>query len=287
MKIAMIGQKGIPCLLGGVERHVEELSTRLVKDGHKVLVYARSYYTPKDTKEYKGVRIIHLPTVKSKYLDAIFHTFLSSVHVLFQDVDIIHFHAIGPSFLCFIPKILKPQAKVIATFHCKDWEHQKWGILARTFLRMGAWIAVNIPDKTIVVSKTLRKYCRDKYGEDCEYIPNGVKVKDNSEQITDNSKQITEIRKFGLERNGYILTVARLIKHKGIHYLIKVYNKLETNKKLVITGEGFHTDKYVKYLKSLAGSNKNIIFTGFKTGQDLEDLFKNAYRRQKGFLLLF
>jgi len=277
MKIAMIGQKGIPCLFGGVERHVEELSTRLVRDGHKVLVYARSYYTPKDMKEYKGVKIIHLSTVKSKYLDAIFHTLLSSIHVLFQDVDIIHFHAIGPSFLCFIPKIFKPQAKIITTFHCKDWEHQKWGILARLFLKLGAWMAVNVPDKTIVVSKTLLKYCKDKYGKDCKYIPNGVKVRDNSEQITDNSKQITEIRKFGLERNGYILTVARLIKHKGIHYLIKAYNRLKTSKKLVITGEGFHTDDYVKYLKNLARSNKNIIFTGFKTGQDLEDLFKNAY----------
>ena len=270
MKIAMIGQKGIPCLFGGVERHVEELSAGLVKAGHEVLVYAKSYYTPKDMKEYKGVKIIHLPTIRNKHLDAIFHTFLSSIHVLFQDVDIIHFHAIGPSFLCFIPKIFKPQAKIIATFHCKDWEHQKWGVLARLFLKLGAWITVNVPDKTIVVSKTLHKYCKDKYRKNCEYIPNGVKM-------IDNSKQMTEIRKFGLEKNGYILTVARLIRHKGIHHLIKAYDQLETNKKLVITGEGFHTDNYVKYLKNLARSNKNIIFTGFKTGQDLKYLFKNAY----------
>ncbi|NLC31207.1 MAG: glycosyltransferase, partial [Candidatus Moranbacteria bacterium] len=45
MKIALIGQKGIPAKFGGVERHVEELAGEMVKKGHQVFVYARNNYT--------------------------------------------------------------------------------------------------------------------------------------------------------------------------------------------------------------------------------------------------
>ena len=44
MKIAMIGHKRIPSREGGVEVVVKELSTRLVKNGHKVVAYNRKVH---------------------------------------------------------------------------------------------------------------------------------------------------------------------------------------------------------------------------------------------------
>jgi len=46
MKIAMIGQKGIPTNSGGIERHVESLACELARLGHEIVVYSRPYYTP-------------------------------------------------------------------------------------------------------------------------------------------------------------------------------------------------------------------------------------------------
>lgn len=73
------------------------------------------------------------------------------------------------------------------------------------------------------------------------------------------------------------MAVSRLVGHKGLHYLIKAYKKLRTEKKLVIVGAGAYTDDYADKLKSLASDNPNIIFTGNQTGIILRELYRNAY----------
>jgi glycosyltransferase involved in cell wall biosynthesis len=79
----------------------------------------------------------------------------------------------------------------------------------------------------------------------------------------------------GLDENGYILFLSRLVPEKGCHYLINAYKRIGTSKKLVIAGGCNHPDGYYNSLKMQAG--ESIIFTGFVRGQLLEELFSNAY----------
>jgi glycosyltransferase involved in cell wall biosynthesis len=269
MKIAFIGQKGIPATSGGVERYVEELAIRLAREGHDVICYCRNHYIPKDLKEYKGVKLIHLPTIKTKHLDAIVHTFLATIDVLFRKADIIHYNAIGPSSLLWLPKILT-NAKIVATFHSDDRKHAKWGWIARKLLGLGAFSALRFSDRAITVSKVQKENCRKEFGGDSVYIPFGVPQGD---RVSPNL--ITQ--KWGLKGNDYILSVSRLIRHKGIHYLIEAYNAIKTDKKLVIVGEASFTSDYVWELKDLAKDNQNIIFTSEQTGEALAELFSNNY----------
>lgn len=271
MRIAIIGSKGIPCKEGGVEKHVEELATRLVKKGHQVIVYAQTGYTHKRINKYKGVDLIYPPYLPTKNLKAISHTFLSLLHLLFKKVDIIHIHSIGPSLLAGIPRLLKKKAKTIVTFHSRDHFNQKWGIFARSCLKMGEWTAVHLPHATITVSRNLLYFCQKKYpDQNVVYIPNGAHL--------DHPLKPQRIKKWGLADNSYILSVSRLIPLKKIHCLISAYLKLNFNKKLVIVGSGPEKDKtYVQYLKHLAQKNKNIIFTGRQNGKTLQELFSNAY----------
>ena len=137
MRIAFIGQKGIPALSGGVEKYVEQVAKRMAAHGHQVTVYVRSNYTPVDRTEWEGVHLVHTPGIHTKHLDAITCTFTAVVHALFQPYDIVHFQSIGPSTLAWILKVLKRDTIVLATFHSIDYLHQKWGWFARTFLRLG------------------------------------------------------------------------------------------------------------------------------------------------------
>ena len=103
MKIALIGQKGIPSGQGGgVEKHVENLAVKLVEMGHEVLAYTRYSYSDQRIKEYQGVKLINLPSLPTKSLDAISHTFLACLDLIFRKVDVIHFHSIGPSSLIWL-----------------------------------------------------------------------------------------------------------------------------------------------------------------------------------------
>ncbi|RLC38058.1 glycosyl transferase family 1 [Candidatus Falkowbacteria bacterium] len=270
MDIIFIGQKGIPATTGGIERHVDNLAVQLAEKGHNVHVYTRSNYTDKNLKKYKGVNLISLPSVSTKHLDAISHTFLACLDLIRRKADIIHFHSIGPSSLLWLAKLIKPNSKIIATFHSQCYYHQKWSLFARLYLKFGEYICCRFADKVITVSKTLKKYTKQKYKINSFYIPNGV-----YSQKYSTPKAIK--KKWDFRKNSYIVLVSRLIRHKGIHYAIEAYNKIKTNKKLVIVGSGFHTDSYSDYLKSIAKNNKNIIFTGNQSGSTLRELFSNAY----------
>ncbi len=274
MKIAFIGQKGIPTQSGGVEKHVEKLSARLVRGGHDVTVYTRPHYTPKTMTSLRGVRLISLPSIPTKHLDAITHTLLATVHALFQDYDIIHYHSIGPSILTVIPRILKPKARVISTFHSRDYFHKKWGFIARNCLKAAEFFTCTVPERTITVSQELTQYAKDFYRCDAVYIPNGAEV-----EMEASTEALAE---WGLRPGRYALSVSRLVAHKGIHFLIKAFmeledtNKLPNNYKLVIVGAPANTRDYEQYLRTMAAGRKNILFIGELKGSRLASLFTYA-----------
>ena len=270
MKIAFIGQKGIPAKSGGVERYTEEVATRMAERGHEVLVFSRSNYTGTKQSEYKKCKLIYPRYFESKHFEAISHTFFSILGLVGKDIDVIYLHSIGPALLVPLARILKPKTKIIFVFQCKDWFHQKWGLVARVSLKLGAWTGAKFSHQIITVSKLLQTEIWEKYGKKAILIPNGVPQAESYEM-----KEATE--KFGLESNDYFLAVSRLIPHKGMHYLISAYNKLSTRKKLVIVGGASYTDDYVKKLRREVSHNKNIILTGELNGRILKELFSNAF----------
>lgn len=271
VKIAYIGQKGIPATFGGIESHIDELSRRLIKREHKVYVYVRDWYTDKNLKQYQGVELIHTPTIKTKHLDAFIHSLTSSFHSIFQEYDIVHYHALGPTVFCWLPKIFRN--KVVVTLHGLDWKREKWGSFAKVFLKFTERTATYIPDKTIVVSRALREYFESKYKREFTYIPNGVNVP----EAKGGSDIIRE--KYGLNGEDYLFWMGRLTPEKRVDWLIKAFKEIRSRMpslKLVIAGGSSATDEYVRELEELAGDDERIIFTGYVVGQEKEELFSNA-----------
>ncbi|MBP9697862.1 MAG: glycosyltransferase family 4 protein [Candidatus Moranbacteria bacterium] len=275
MKIAFIGQKGIPAIAGGVEKHVEKLSTRLAAQGHEVTVYVRSHYTPASLEEFEGVKLVHVPSINTKHLDAITHTLAATLHALFSPYDIIHYQSIGPSILSVIPRLFKPKARTVATFHSRDYTHKKWGFFARTFLHIAEYITCTVPERTIVSSETLIDYAKEVYGRTVTFIPSGAEVAFE--------KDTRALAEFGLRSKRYLLAVHRLVPHKGTHYLIKAFKELEdtnripNNFKLVIVGSQANTEEYEAFLRHLAEGRSNILLVGEQTGKVLETLYSHAY----------
>ncbi len=274
MRIAMIGQKGIPAIYGGVEQHVQDLSVRLVKFGHEVTAYSRKWYSNQRKQDFNGVRIRFMPCVHSKHFDTITHTLISTMDAIFRGFDVIHYHGVGPALLSWMPRIFAPQTKVIVTFHSIDRYHQKWGWFAKLILRIGEWSACNFPHKTIVVSKGLQNYCLNEYKTEATYIPNGF----NAKQEKYNDKWIA---RFGLANNQYMVMISRLVPHKGAHILIEAFKQFKNEQsdnqlKLAIVGGSVHTDDYCAALKEAAKEQEDIVFTNFQSGKTLEALYANA-----------
>ena len=276
LNIAMFGQKRIPSREGGVEIVVEELCTRMVAQGHNVTCYNRgghhvsgSEYDSKRLKEYKGIKLKTVPTIEKKGLAAVSSSFFAALCCAFGKYDVVHIHAEGPAFFCWLPKLF--HKRVIVTVHGIDWQREKWKSgFGSKFIHKGEKNAVKYADEIIVLSKGVQDYFEKIYGRKTVFIPNGV-----SNHI-ERKPQIIK-NKFGLDKDEYILFLGRLVPEKGIKYLIEAIKKVDTEKKLVIAGGSSDTSEFENEMKEIAKEDKRILFTGFVQGQELEELYSNAY----------
>lgn len=265
MKIAYITLKGLP-YCGGIEKYTEEVGSRLAAKGHEITVYAMRHYGMRDGV-YRGMRIRTVPSFQGRSLEKLSTAFTATLaESLFGNADIVHFHAFGPAAFCFIPRLFG--RKVVVQGHGIEWQRSKWGGTGKFILKLLENPSVRLPHVLTAVSRVQKAYLADCYGRDCVYIPTGV----NPPQL----EQPNLMLRYGLQGNDYILFAARLVQEKGAHYLLKAYQRMHTDLKLVIAGDAEHEAGYKEELRRIAGENKNIIFTGFATGSLLKELLTNC-----------
>lgn len=268
MKIVMFGHKRIPSREGGVEVAVGELSRRMAAMGHEVVCYNRGGVGTAN-RICPGVSVKTAWTLNGKGLAAVTASFFAAVCGSFGKAEVVHIHGEGPAFMCWLPKLLGK--RVVVTVHGLDWQRAKWqrGPGAR-FIRWGERMAVRFADRIIVLSQNMQAYFLNTYGRETVWIPNGVS---RPEPVPMDAIGC----RFGLEKDGYLLFVGRLVPEKGIHYLIEAFRSVRTDKKLVIAGAPSDTESYEKQLKAQASGDKRILFAGFQQGRILEELYSNAY----------
>ncbi|MEV6636736.1 glycosyltransferase family 4 protein [Actinoplanes sp. NPDC051470] len=268
LRIAMVGQKGMPATYGGIERHVEELGARLVALGHEVTVYCRDSYDAMPMDQYRGVRLRRTRTIATKHFDAIAHAATATLAALKDKPDVLHYHGIGPGLVAPLPRYLS-RVRVVQTIHGLDNQRAKWGRLARAVLGAAHWCSGRVPDVRITVSRTLATHYQDRFGTDTRYVPNGVGA-----QRSVPAQQI--VSRFGLTEQGYLLLVGRLVPEKAADLLIRAFRRLDTTLKLAVVGGSSFSDEYVKVLREAAGDDPRVVFTGFAYGDLLAELYTNA-----------
>lgn len=275
LNIAMLGHKRIPSREGGIEIVVEELSTRMVQNGHMVTCYNRyghhvsgKEFDRNTLEEYKGVKIKKVFTINCKGLAAMTSSFFGALCCAFSRYDVVHFHAEGSCGMLWLPKILGKRC--VVTIHGIDWQRAKWGRFASKYIKFCEKIAAKYADEIIVLSEGVQQYFMDTYKRKTVFIPNGV-----NRPIPHSPHFIKD--KFNLDKNKYILYLGRLVPEKGIAYLIKAFKKVKTDKKLVIAGGSSDTNAFMQELQELATGDDRIIFTGFVQEELLEELYSNAY----------
>ena len=263
LRVAFIGGRGVASKYSGIETYYEEVGRRLAGMGHQVTAYCRTYFTPPGG-EQAGIQTVRLPTIRTKHLETLLHTFLSTLHVLGSHCDIVHYHALGPALFSFIPRLVGK--KTVVTVQGLDWQRKKWGGIASAVLRLGEGAAVTLPNHTIVVSRTLQKHYKDRHMAETSYIPNGGLMR--------SWREPRKILEFGLEPGGYILFLGRFSPEKGCQLLMDAYATLESDIQLVMAGASSYCDEYSRALRKQAGERVKIL--DWVSGEDLDELLTNA-----------
>lgn len=263
----MIGHKVIPGRGGGVEVVVEELSTRLASMGIDVTAYNRRSCCDRSPKYYKGVRLVDIPTLNSKQLNALIYSYLATIRAVIDGADVIHYHALGPAASLWLAKLFNK--KVVVTVHGLNYKTPKWRGFGAKYIKLGERLAMCCADEVIVLSHAIQDYFEGEYARKCSYIPNGLSMPDS---VEDDSV----LDRFGLRGRDFLLCVSRLVPGKGLEMLVEVFRELDTAAQLVIAGDSEQVEDFKRALKASAEGDERIVFTGMLGKEDLSALYSAA-----------
>jgi glycosyltransferase involved in cell wall biosynthesis len=266
LRIAFIGQKGFPAPWGGVEAHVEALAVRLAARGHRPLAYVRRWYTPGPLEPWQGVERIAQPSLRSKHLDAALHSFCSSVDAMTRDVDVVHFHAVGPALFSGIPRLAG--RKVVTTIHAQDYLNVKWGAFASGMLRIGERSAFLNSHRVVVVAKHLMRLYQSR-GWRPEYVPNGV-------DVPAPTPPGAFLASLGLAGGDYLLSIGRWTGSKRVSESIEAFRRVAPpGLRFVVAGEA-DAAEYTSEVREAAAGCDDVLLPGYVAGERKAELLSNA-----------
>jgi glycosyltransferase involved in cell wall biosynthesis len=265
MKLAILGTRGIPANYGGFETFAEELSVRLAARGHDVTVYGRSNNIRYAGTEYKGVRLVILPTIGTKHLDTVFHTFLSVFHSIGRRFDAILICNAANAIFAAVPRITG--TPVALNVDGIERRRRKWGRAGRTYYRISELLATIIPSVIVTDAAVIREYYMERYGAASTMIAYGA---DCTRVATTAIQQL-----LGVEPRRYILYVSRLEPENNAHLVIQAYAGVRSEQPLVIVGDAPYAQDYIARLKST--TDARVRFPGALYGIAYRELQSHAF----------
>lgn len=271
MRLAAFGFRSIPPQNGsaGAEKFATELYPRLVEMGFNVTAYNRVYGNKEFNKtlEYSGVKIINIKTVNKSGFDSLIHSFKVTIDIIIKNsTDIVHIHNGGNSIFSIILRLFGK--KVFISQDGVDWKREKWSWYAKLYLYISSFITAFFPNGVIFDNVFSKEFFEKRYKKKYDFVPYGseITIQENDESI---------LQKIGLTKGDYFLFVGRFIPDKGLQYLIPAFEKLKTDKKLVLVGGSPNPSEFEIGIKKT--SDSRIIFPGFIYGNDTAILMKNCY----------
>ena len=270
MKVAILGTRGIPASYSGFETAAEQLASRLTERGHEVIVYCRPHVVDRRLTEWKGARLVHLPTLRNKYLDTFTHTLLSSIHAartLRPDVAL--FFIAGNSPMCLVTR--SAGIPTVINVDGLDSDRSKWPSTAKRYLRFAERNAPRWADRALTDSHAVADIFEQRYGQRIGVVPYGV---------DDPGHEGTEmLERLGLKPREYILFVGRLEPENNPHVLVEAFSRISSERardmKLVIVGGAPYADEYITQVRRKG--DPRVIFPGYVFGRGYWELQHHAY----------
>lgn len=230
-------------------------------------VYRRKpYLTAQSMTHYQNIDFIDWQSTRLQGFEAAWHTLRAAWHCAWHRPGLVHVHNMGPAVFALPLRWLG--IPVVMTYHSINYEHHKWGKVARWWLRQSERLSLRFCDRIIFVNRLRMESFSDDIRRKSVYIPNGVEP---AQPTLD-----TEfLQRHHITPGGYILAVGRITPEKGLEHLIEAANTSDDIAQVVIAGESDHNTDYLKQLKSVDTQHK-VIFTGYVTGHNLRQLYSHA-----------
>jgi glycosyltransferase involved in cell wall biosynthesis len=265
VRIAILGTRGVPARYSGFETLAEDLGARLVARGHEVTVYCRHHPDGEGLREHRGMRRVALPALRTKHLETLSHTLLSSLHALGRRYDAVLLCNAANAIFC--PVLRVRGARVVLNVDGLDRRRRKWGALGRLYYAACEVLSTFLPHVVVTDARVIERYYRERYGKESIFIPYGSELAKASGNGT--------LGRFGLEPGKYVLYVSRLEPENNAHLVVRAFERVRADLRLAVVGHAPYAARYVADVRKT--TDARILFTGGVYGEGYLELQSHAF----------
>ena len=265
-RILILGSRGIPANYSGYETMIEALAPRLAERGWPVTVYCRSHYVDRRLRSHRGVDLVVLPTLRTKYGDTPVHTLLSCLHAVFRARGARAALVVNGANAVFLP-LLWPR-RIRTALHVDGIEKRraKWGWPGRLVYAASERLASVLPGVTVSDADVIADHYRSRYGRETTMIRYGVEPRPvPAHPILD---------ELGLEPRRYFLYVSRFEPENNPHRVVAAYARAGGDLPLVMVGDAPYASDFIAEMKRTA--DPRVRFPGAVYGDRYRGLLSAA-----------
>ena len=259
---ALLGTRGIPANYGGFETFAEELSKRLVARGHRMTVYCRH---PHPEKQFLGVDLVYLPTIRHKYFDTIAHTALSTLHLLFHRRDAVLYCNAANAIFTILPRALG--MPVALNVDGLERNRKKWNSLARTWYLISEWLSTKLPTRIVTDAAEIERYYQERYGAESWFIPYGAETRPLESQEA--------LERLELTPRQYFLYVSRMEPENNGLLVREAFERVSTPMRLALIGDAPYAAEYIGRVRDT--QDPRIVIPGAIYGQGYKELQSHCF----------
>jgi glycosyltransferase involved in cell wall biosynthesis len=182
--------------------------------------------------------------------------------------DLLHIHAIGPSLMVPLARLLG--LRIVVTHHGFDYQREKWTGVAKLVLRLAEYCGMHFAHARIAVSRAIADSVERRFSVSCCTIHNGIEVPEAVQGVG-------ALERFDIRPLHYVLNVGRLVPEKCHLDLITAFAQADLKGwQLILVGSADHESAYSKAVRKAAGDYANVIMTGALTGRELAEIYAHA-----------
>lgn len=214
MKLAIIGTDGLPARYGGFETFAMEVSPHLVRMGHQVRVVGSSVGRTPDEQGPPGVQIRNLP-LKANGVSSIPFDLVSLASVCrWADAVLLLGVSAGP----FVPMMrrLVRGGNLIVNVDGLESRRAKWSSNGKRYLALAERIAIRGARHVVSDNMGLTELISHNHGLSAFTIAYG----NDHVRMLDAAQRRSILAEYGLEPDGYLLTVARIEPENNIDMML-------------------------------------------------------------------
>ncbi len=206
------------------------------------------------------MKLVYLPTIRSKYFDTIAHTAISTLDLVFRRADVALYCNAANAIFTILPRVTG--IPVALNVDGLERKRKKWNAAARAWYRMSEWLSTFLPSRAVSDAEKIAAYYRETYNADTTFIPYGAPV--------GRVATAEVLGRLGLEAGRYFLYVTRFEPENNPLLVRQAFETLETDMRLALIGDAPYADAYIRQVRNTR--DPRVLLPGAIYGQGYHEL---------------